>query len=149
MKARRVLTYIGIGVIFGFTLSPLAAMLLDTFSHTTRSVKNRNTEIIERHAGIASLLYSNSDLLMRIAHYVDRHPPSGEVMCPVCANAEPNRVVWPELPVEPVPPENLPDTIAQLADDADEIHMAAGSAMYSLMVQRETLERFLWRMSGR
>jgi len=117
---RRALTCMGVGIILGFSISPLAAMLLNTFSHTTRSVKNRNTEIIERHAGIASLLYSNSDLLMRIAHYVDRHPSSGVFMCPVCGQAEPNRVVWPKVPEKPVPPENLPDTIAQLADDADE-----------------------------
>ena len=143
MRIRRAFR-LAAAVVAGFAISPVGLMLWNTLGASPREIKDRNTEIVEAQAAVAALLTENTDLMLRLAHYVNRHPVKGGVMCPICSADDLHPIDWDTKPDIPQPPPIcLPDTLAQLRADADEIHAAAESTLYSLMLQKNTLAHFL------
>lgn len=142
-RLRATLFYVASALVIGFLISPVGLMLLDTVTHSSLTIKDRNTEIIEAQAAVAAVLIGNTDLLLRISHYVNQHSDKGQVLCPVCSAHDSNKFDWPTEPDVPEPPICLPDTMDQLAKDADEIHSGVESTLHSLSLQENTLANFL------
>lgn len=148
---RRMALLIAMGVVGGFSLVPSGVRyVLDSTVGSCAAVLDTNHKIFAVQASAADQLRENTDIILRIAHYVSDHPAGKTViLCPVCGELEAvRRNLSPPPNSEPVdePAGRLPATMAQLQLDSLEIGRNAGRVLFSLALQRDSLRFFLRKL---
>jgi len=96
-----------------------------------------NSKTIAQYGRMAELAEETSDMLMRLSHYTDGHAKR-VALCPECAP----RVTVPEVEVDE-PEEDLPKTMQQLLDDANEIYHSARGIAATFKNQQVAVELHL------
>ena len=148
---RRMALLIAMGVVGGFSLVPSGVRyVLDSTIGSCAAVLDTNHKIFDVQSMAADQLRENTDIILRIAHYVSDHPAGKTViLCPVCGELEAvRRNLSPPPNSEPVdePAGRLPATMAQLQLDSLEIGRNAGRVLFSLALQRDSLRFFLRKL---
>ena len=148
---RRTVLLFAMGVVGGFSLVPSGVRyVLDSTKGSCAAVLDTNHKIFDVQSMAADQLRENTDIILRIAHYVSDHPAGKTViLCPVCGELEASRRnLSPPPNSEPVdePAGRLPATMAQLQLDSLEIGRNAGRVLFSLALQRDSLRFFLRKL---
>lgn len=149
---RRTVLLIAMGVVGGFSLVPSGVRyVLDSTIGSCAAVLDTNHKIFDVQSMAADQLRENTDIILRIAHYVSDHPAGKTViLCPVCGELEAaRRNLSPPPNSEPVDEPDgsrLPATMAQLQSDSLEIGRNAGRVLFSLALQRDSLRFFLRKL---
>jgi len=99
-----------------------------------------NSKTIAQYGRMAELAEETSDMLMRLSHYTDGHT-NRVALCPECAA----KVNVPEVEVED-PEEDLPKTMQQLLDDANEIYHSARGISATFKNQQVAVELHLKKL---
>ena len=143
IKHRPTLRSWSIGLLSGLLISPLSYAVYSYFVSTPGNVVSLNTKNVNSVGQACDLLFSNSDLLMRYAHYTVPHTEFVN-MCPECGDTQ----VHPETLEYGTPTDTFKTKLSDVYQDSEEIDKGLQRIIHSLLLQRQTLSRNLERLRG-
>lgn len=100
-----------------------------------------NSDVIDELGRAASVMTQCSDIVMRYSHFTDHHSET-VLLCPECSKGRPKH----QEPEIEEPDEDIPETMAQLLSDSQELRTSVGSLTSSLLLQRVALQHHLEKL---